>query len=279
MTQRRIILASDGGAKRANGAAASACLVEDRTTKRSLKLLAILGTATNNEAEIFAALLGFALLRALFSDEKRKELETTWLCDSEYVLLSATKYIEAWQRNGWKTADKRPVKNQGLWRAYLALSAESHFSTQHVYGHTGDRLNEACDTACSWAIERSEQMLDDIAEGEEVLIDDGVGERGWLLVDGRLLLKRFREESPTPGDIRQFVAQVSAVTKKRVRHVSRHAKAVEEDHEEQILSGLAALVASGELVTEPSKELRQLLGALRDLLRRYEQLLPSRKTR
>lgn len=68
--------------------------------------------------------------------------------DSEYTVLSATKWLTGWRRKGWKTANGDPVKNQDLWeRVHAMLSVlGSHVKLQWVSGHCGTPGNERADT-------------------------------------------------------------------------------------------------------------------------------------
>ena len=93
------------GGNNTNGAA-GACILENFKEEIVGSFVLYLGGATNNEAEISGGLLGFALLSKLAKSSDKVK----WVCDSEYVLKSATQYIHAWQKNGWKTAAKKPVK-------------------------------------------------------------------------------------------------------------------------------------------------------------------------
>ena len=181
---------SDGGSSR-GGVAASACVVDGHLSGRRRGAVAFLGEATNNEAEILAALLGFSMVRLAASRrEEPGPVRLHWVADSEYTLKSATDYIHNWQRNGWKTASKEPVKNQGLWRAHLYLTKGFKISTEHVRGHTGHPENELCDLAANWAKDCGE---DSIEQGlRKVEIPDGELS-SWFLVDGREFLAQLRE--------------------------------------------------------------------------------------
>jgi len=75
--------------------------------------------------------------------------------DSEYVKNGITKWVISWQRNGWQTADKKPVKNKDLWQQLLAAVAR-HTSGggvdwRWVRGHTGDPGNERADQLATTA--------------------------------------------------------------------------------------------------------------------------------
>ncbi len=206
--QFEYVLYSDGGGQKGS-AAAGACILEHVATGRRQHLVVFLGGATNNEAEIFGGLLGFALLRSLGASAT----EIRWVCDSEYVLKSATQYIFGWQRNGWKTADKKPVKNQGLWRAFLALSRGVKIAANHVRGHTGHPENEACDTAATWAQSYGVEYLAGGRSSDVVEIDD----ISWLLLDGRELLTELRLEHPDEAIFEEMITAVGLTPTGSVR--------------------------------------------------------------
>jgi ribonuclease HI len=73
--------------------------------------------------------------------------------DSVYVRDGITKWIHGWQRNGWKTADKKPVKNADLWQALIAAAAPHKIEWRWVKGHSGDPDNERADALANAAIE------------------------------------------------------------------------------------------------------------------------------
>ncbi len=92
---------------------------------------------TNNRMELRAAIAAFqALTRPCVV-----EVHT----DSEYLRRGITEWLATWQRNGWRTAAKQPVKNQDLWRA-LQTAMRPHRVTWHwIKGHAGNPLNERAD--------------------------------------------------------------------------------------------------------------------------------------
>jgi ribonuclease HI len=72
--------------------------------------------------------------------------------DSKYVMDGITKWIHGWQRNGWRTADRKPVKNADLWQALLAATAPHQVDWRWVKGHAGHPENERADKlACAAA--------------------------------------------------------------------------------------------------------------------------------
>jgi ribonuclease HI len=96
---------------------------------------------TNNRMELMAAIQG---LKAL-NRPCHVILET----DSAYVRDGITKWIHGWQRNGWRTADKKPVKNAELWQELLAACKAHKVDWRWVKGHAGDPDNERADQLAS----------------------------------------------------------------------------------------------------------------------------------
>lgn len=99
---------------------------------------------TNNRMELMAAI---AALNAL-----TRPCTVTLSTDSVYVRDGITKWIHGWQRNGWRTADKKPVKNADLWQALQAAAAPHQIEWLWVKGHAGHPENERADRlACAAA--------------------------------------------------------------------------------------------------------------------------------
>jgi ribonuclease HI len=92
---------------------------------------------TNNRMELMAAI---AALEAL-SRPCRLALHT----DSQYLRGGVTGWIHNWKRNGWRTSDKKPVKNDDLWRRLDAAVARHEIDWRWVKGHAGDEMNERAD--------------------------------------------------------------------------------------------------------------------------------------
>lgn len=74
--------------------------------------------------------------------------EALVISDSQYCVKGATSWVYGWQANGWKTADKKPVKNRGLWEQVSILTKQKVATFQWVKGHNGDPGNELAD---EWA--------------------------------------------------------------------------------------------------------------------------------
>ena len=92
---------------------------------------------TNNQMELTAAI---EALNAL-----KRPCEVELHTDSQYVKNGLTKWIHGWKRNGWRTADKKPVKNAELWQALDAAVQRHKIDWLWVRGHAGDPMNERAD--------------------------------------------------------------------------------------------------------------------------------------
>ena len=92
---------------------------------------------TNNRMELRAAIEALTALK--------KPCRVDLYTDSVYVRSGITQWLPAWRARGWKTADKKPVKNQDLWEV-LSAAAERHEVSWHwVKGHAGHPENERAD--------------------------------------------------------------------------------------------------------------------------------------
>lgn len=92
---------------------------------------------TNNRMELMAAIMALESLTRTMP----VQLHT----DSTYVRNGITKWIHGWKRKGWQTADKKPVKNEDLWRRLDAFSTRFDVEWMWVRGHNGDPGNERAD--------------------------------------------------------------------------------------------------------------------------------------
>lgn len=100
---------------------------------------------TNNRMELMAAIQGLEALKG----PCKVELTT----DSEYVRRGITEWLAAWKRRGWKTANKKPVKNEDLWRRLDEAGRSHEIRWRWVRGHSGHRENELADALANQAID------------------------------------------------------------------------------------------------------------------------------
>lgn len=99
---------------------------------------------TNNRMELTAVIRGLEALK--------RPSAVTIHTDSRYVMDGITQWMQRWKKNGWKTADKKPVKNEDLWRELDALCAKHDLKWRWVRGHSGHPENERADALARGAI-------------------------------------------------------------------------------------------------------------------------------
>ncbi|HUS55653.1 MAG TPA: ribonuclease HI [Thermohalobaculum sp.] len=92
---------------------------------------------TNNRMEMMAAIAALEILE--------RPSAVTVVTDSKYLMDGITGWINAWKRNGWKTAAKKPVKNVDLWQRLDAAQARHQVKWAWIKGHAGHEQNERAD--------------------------------------------------------------------------------------------------------------------------------------
>jgi ribonuclease HI len=102
---------------------------------------------TNNRMELRAAVEALAAL----PEPSEVELHT----DSQYLRNGMAEWLARWKRNGWRTADRKPVKNVDLWQALDALASRHVVHWHWLRGHAGHPENERCDALANEAIRRA----------------------------------------------------------------------------------------------------------------------------
>jgi len=100
---------------------------------------------TNNRMELTGAIMALEALKR----PCKVELHT----DSKYVMQGITEWIAGWKRRGWTTADKKPVKNDDLWRRLDAARARHEVTWKWVKGHAGHELNERADALANRGVD------------------------------------------------------------------------------------------------------------------------------
>lgn len=107
---------------------------------------------TNNRMELTAAINALSIVK---NTPDFKNHKITVNIDSQYVKNGITVWIKGWKLKGWKTADKKPVKNQDLWIQLDELNSALNVSWNWVKGHAGIEYNEICDQLCQKEIARN----------------------------------------------------------------------------------------------------------------------------
>ena len=135
MTANKIIIHTDGACSGNPGPGGWGAILAYNGTRKELSG----GEAetTNNRMELTGAIM------ALESIKRPCKVEMH--VDSAYVKDGITKWIHGWKRNGWKTADKKPVKNVELWQRLDKAIATHDISWRWVKGHAGHAENERAD--------------------------------------------------------------------------------------------------------------------------------------
>jgi len=100
---------------------------------------------TNNRMELTAVIEGLRVLK--------RHCKIQLITDSKYVMHGVTQWMAGWKRNGWRTADKKAVKNQDLWQALDSLQAQHDIQWQWVKGHSGHPDNELADQLANRGID------------------------------------------------------------------------------------------------------------------------------
>lgn len=132
-------IATDGACKGNPGPGGWGALI--RFGEREKELSGGEALTTNNRMELMAAIEGLNALT--------KPCRVTLSTDSRYVMDGLTKWIHGWRKNGWKTADRKPVKNAELWQALVEAAARHRVEWKWVKGHAGHPDNERADKLAS----------------------------------------------------------------------------------------------------------------------------------
>lgn len=132
----RVTIFCDGGSRPNPGPGAWAAIL--RTDGKEKEITGGERETTNNRMELTAVTRALELLKC--------PCEVTVVTDSEYVANAFRRHwIDNWKRKGWKTSDKKPVKNKDLWEALDALVAKHKVKWEWTRGHVGHPENERCD--------------------------------------------------------------------------------------------------------------------------------------
>jgi len=143
MAQAELVIHADGACRGNPGPGGWGVLLSWNGTHKELS--GSEPATTNNRMELTAAIMGLSAL-------KRPTMVSVQT-DSQYVIKGITEWLPAWKARGWRTADRKPVKNQDLWER-LDQAAGSHTVRWiWVKGHSGDPGNERVDELANLAID------------------------------------------------------------------------------------------------------------------------------
>ena len=135
MSAGKVVIHTDGACSGNPGPGGWGAILDHNHTRKELSGGEAL--TTNNRMELTAAIEALNALKRPCAVEMH--------VDSVYVKDGITKWIHGWKRNGWKTADKKPVKNVELWQALDAAIQRHQISWHWVKGHVGHPENERAD--------------------------------------------------------------------------------------------------------------------------------------
>lgn len=101
-------------------------------------------STTNNRMELLAPIKALKKIKT--------EANITIFTDSTYLKNGITEWIKKWEINGWKSANKKPIKNKDLWQELNKLTQKKDITWKWVKAHAGNRLNELADQLATKAI-------------------------------------------------------------------------------------------------------------------------------
>ncbi len=135
MSSSKVIVHTDGACSGNPGPGGWGAILDYNGTRKELS--GGEANTTNNRMELMGAI---SALEAL-----KRSCEVEMHVDSNYVKDGITKWIHGWKKNGWRTADKKPVKNSDLWQRLDAALKTHKVSWHWVKGHAGHDENERAD--------------------------------------------------------------------------------------------------------------------------------------
>lgn len=141
-SSNHVELYTDGACSGNPGRGGWGALLRYKTTEKELS--GAERDTTNNRMELMAAIEG---LKAI-----KRTCAVTLYTDSKYVLQGVTEWMDGWKERGWKTADKKPVKNQDLWMLLDEQVQRHSITWEWVKGHAGHIENERVDELARMAI-------------------------------------------------------------------------------------------------------------------------------
>jgi len=133
---KKVTIYSDGACSYNPGPGGWACVLDYKGNKKELS--GFVEETTNNRMELTAVMQGLLALK--------EPCNVSIYTDSAYIHNAFDKgWIIAWQNNGWRKADKKPVENQDLWKELINLTKNHNVKWYKVKGHADDDMNNRCD--------------------------------------------------------------------------------------------------------------------------------------
>lgn len=154
---RRWAVATDGSCLGNPGPGGWGVVIRDEDSGQLVEISGGETETTNNRMELLAVLAALHYLKSA------EVIEVRIRTDSEYITKGITERIHGWKRNGWRTADKKPVKNPDLWEQLDAATEafpEGSLKWEWVKGHAGDAMNERADQLAKEAARKAEAKRD-----------------------------------------------------------------------------------------------------------------------
>jgi len=140
---QKIIIHTDGGCRGNPGIGGWGALLVSGEHRKELR--GSCDDTTNNRMELTAAIEALASLS--------RESDVALYTDSVYVRDGISKWMQNWKKNNWRTAARKPVKNQDLWQQLDVLNAGHQVDWHWVKGHAGDAGNERADELANMAMD------------------------------------------------------------------------------------------------------------------------------
>ena len=149
IAMKQVTLFTDGACSGNPGLGGWAAVLRYKETEKEIS--GSQEATTNNRMELTAVLQALRLLK--------EPCEINIYTDSQYVMKGAEEWLTGWVKNGWRTADKKPVKNSDLWQELYRLGKTHLLHWHWVKGHAGHSENERCDLLARCAIEALREQL------------------------------------------------------------------------------------------------------------------------
>ena len=146
LSSKKINIYTDGACKGNPGNGGWGAILEYQNHKKEISGYA--DDTTNNIMELTAVIEALKSLK--------ESCNITITTDSQYVKNGITQWIYNWKKNGWKTANKKPVKNKNLWISLDELSKKHSIQWEWIKGHSGHPQNERADELANIIIEKNQ---------------------------------------------------------------------------------------------------------------------------